>query len=400
MLTLVCLAFEELGYCPDSRSELYKEGIDALLKKWDAKRGIQRDRVYKKLSQQRKEDLLSQLAFTTFKEKNYFFKQLYVEQFIADYIRNLPRANSEPEELQLDSEAIFKSIEAQHGLLIERAKGIYSFSHLTFHEYFTAREIVFNSNSLENSLNELINHTSDCRWREVFLLTAEMLRDASLLLLPMKQYIDNLAKNSTNFCQFLQEVSDRNQILNSNIKPSAVRAFYYDVDFEIDENRTVALQLDRKANYLVCASFLTRVLKGVNFTEAMKISQQYDIDTPHIAKQIISAKSANEVMKIAIAIALASEKLPQPERKQLSDLTKKEQLSNNEETTKEIADKARSTAKARYHIGHQELLNPKEQQLKRDYYYAVRLLVECFNSDGCMLDPQIREEIDNNLFLA
>jgi predicted NACHT family NTPase len=43
--------------------------------------------------------------------------------------------------LQLDSEAVLKSIEWQHGLLVERSRRIYSFSHLTFQEYFTARHI-------------------------------------------------------------------------------------------------------------------------------------------------------------------------------------------------------------------------------------------------------------------
>jgi predicted NACHT family NTPase len=64
-----------------------------------------------------------------------------VEQHIIDYIRNLPGAQEDEEALQLDSEAVLKSIEAQHGLLVERARGIYSFSHLTFQEYFTAKQI-------------------------------------------------------------------------------------------------------------------------------------------------------------------------------------------------------------------------------------------------------------------
>ncbi|NMF62439.1 NACHT domain-containing protein [Brasilonema octagenarum] len=145
LLTLLCLVFGEAGNFPVNRSELYKEGLDVLLKKWDAKRNIERDQVYKNLSLHRKEDLLSQIALTTFEQKDYFFKQKTVEAYIADFIRNLRDARTEPKELELDSEAVLKSIEGQHGLLVERAKGIYSFSHLTFQEYFTAREIVANS---------------------------------------------------------------------------------------------------------------------------------------------------------------------------------------------------------------------------------------------------------------
>jgi predicted NACHT family NTPase len=155
LLTLLCLVFGENADFPANRSELYKEGLDVLLKKWDAKRNIERDQVYKNLSLQRKEDLLSQIALTTFEQKDYFFKQKTVEAYIADFIRNLRNADPDPEVLRLDSEAVLKSIEAQHGLLVERAKGIYSFSHLTFQEYFAAREIVVNS-ALEN----LVEHST------------------------------------------------------------------------------------------------------------------------------------------------------------------------------------------------------------------------------------------------
>jgi predicted NACHT family NTPase len=148
LLTLLCLMFGETADFPANRSELYKEGLDVLLKKWDGKRSIERQQVYKNLSIQRKEDLLSAIALTTFEQKDYFFKQKTVEAYIADFLRNLSNRDSDPEMLRLDSEAVLKSIEAHHGLLVERAKNIYSFSHLTFQEYFTAREIVAHSAGL------------------------------------------------------------------------------------------------------------------------------------------------------------------------------------------------------------------------------------------------------------
>ena len=141
LLTLLCLVFGETNDFPSSRWELYKEGIDVLLKKWDAKRNIERDRVYRQLSANRKIYLLEEVARTTFDRGEYFFKQRDVEHYIGEHLRNLTGAKDDPERLQLDSEAVLKSIEAQHGLLVERAKGIYSFSHLTFQEYFTASAI-------------------------------------------------------------------------------------------------------------------------------------------------------------------------------------------------------------------------------------------------------------------
>lgn len=400
LLTLVCLAFEESGDCPSTRSELYKEGIDALLKKWDAKRGIHRDQAYKKLSPQRKEDLLSQLALITFQHKDYFFRQSFVEQFIADYIRKLPKTSSEPEYLQLDSEAILHSIEAQHGLLVERAKGIYSFSHLTFHEYFVAQEIVFHSNGLNTALAQLMQHVTDRRWREVFLLMAEMLRDASILLLSIKQRADQLLAGSDKFQSFLAQVCELAAAPElSGIKTAAVRAFYFDIDFDIDENRSVALQLDQRANQLVCASFLTRMLPGVTLKDALSIAQNYDNKISEPTKKITAAKSANTVMLFAIKIALNSGELAMKERELLRTLLQR--LNGkfpNDETTREIADKAREVAKTRHHIGQEGYFNLQEKEKLRQYYYIIQLLVECLNSDGCMLAPERHQEIMDTLF--
>lgn len=86
LLTLLCISFEELGDFPSNRKELYEEGLDALLKKWDAKRGIQRDKVYKPLSIAKKEDLLSNIAWKTFAPGDYFFKVEQAKRYISEYI--------------------------------------------------------------------------------------------------------------------------------------------------------------------------------------------------------------------------------------------------------------------------------------------------------------------------
>lgn len=400
LLTLVCLAFEESGDCPSSRSELYKEGIDALLKKWDTKRGIQRDQVYKKLSTQRKEDLLSYIAAIAFKQKDYFLRQTIIEQYITDYIRNLSKANPVTEELQLDSEVILQSIEAQHGLLVERAKGIYSFSHLSFHEYFTAREFVFNSPSAEATVQHLICHMHDKRWREVFLLTTEMLRDASSLLLAMKHKIDQLLATSDLLQRFLEYVCARASAIEfAFCKSAAVRAFYFDVDFDIDENRSVALDLDRSANVLVCASFLTRMLEGVTLPDAIAIAQHYDATQTDPVRQIKTASSANSVMMIAIQIALNSKQLEASVQETLKPLLYRlKGEATNDDVVKQVADEAREVAKNRHHIGEGWQFNSEEKTLLKQYYTATQLLVECMNSDGCMMPPEVRQNIEVSLF--
>ncbi|WP_414582976.1 NACHT domain-containing protein [Scytonema sp. PCC 10023] len=405
LLTLLCLVFEESGDLPANRSELYKEGLEVFLKKWDAKRGIQRDQVYKQLSPQRKKDLLSKIALTTFEQGNYLFHQREVENYIAEYICDLPNAETDPEALQLDSEAVLRSIETQHGLLVERAKSIYSFSHLTFHEYFTAREIVLRSHPLEQALQRLIQHIHEIRWREVFLLATEMSQpNASMLLQVMKQKVDDLLVGNKKLENFLKHVAEISTAQQLPIKPAAVRAFYFDIDFEIDVERSLSLLLDRSANLLVCASFFTRVFQDTDFSKAIDLVLDYDRRTLDPTQKIINAASANEVMYLAVKLAIDSKRLEPILRNKLERIYQKdfrqaqaEEL--DEEKVKHLADEARNVAKNHHHLGGKDWqFTTEEKELLKQYYYANKLLVECLNSD-CPVNSQVRSEILNTLLL-
>ena len=401
LLTLLCLAFEASSALPSSRSELYQEGIETLLKKWDSSRGIHRDQVYKKLSPKRKEDLLSQIALKTFQQGQYFFRQRDLAYAITDYIRNLPEVSDDPEVLQVDSTAVLHSIEAQHGLLVERVKHYYSFSHLTFHEYFAARELVLNSANLRETMAKIADgYALKPRWREVFLLASELLRDADLLLSPLSEKVQSLLIDVPKLQDFLASTARQSMQPHFNgFKPAAVRAFLFDIDFDIDENRAVAIRLDRRANFLVCASFLTRMLEGVGLEDAIARAKAHDQKFSDPRQQIAQAKSANEAMMIAIEIVLDSKRLNPGEGEKLKDIVERFHPEQNEdEAIKEVADAARHVAKDRYHMRKKWTFSEAEKRLLKQYYRGVKLLVDCLYSDGCMLGPERRQAIENSLF--
>jgi predicted NACHT family NTPase len=228
LLTLLCLIFGDGSDFPSNRSELYKEGLDVLLKKWDGKRNIERDQVYEKLSLKRKEDLLSRLAFDTFDRGEYFFKKSTAERYIADYIRNIPGASDD--DLQLDSEAVLKSIMAQHGLLVERASGIFSFSHLTFHEYFAAKRIVDSSTAqVPETFQKLARHAHDQRWHEVFFLVLGMLDDASSCLLIIKREIDGMLADDQEVQRYLKWLDDKNKSIGGTSTTTYLFYIYLDL---------------------------------------------------------------------------------------------------------------------------------------------------------------------------
>jgi len=172
LLTLLCIGFEETLHFPDRRSEIYGEALDALLKKRDSARKIKRDTIYGPLSPGRKTQMFARIAAETFEKGEYLFEKKGLKKKIVDYLKKLPQACQNEE---IDGEAILSEIEAQHGIFVERSKGVYSFAHLSFQEYYAAHYTISGS---EGRLSRLMPFAFDARWREVFLLTAEMLDDA------------------------------------------------------------------------------------------------------------------------------------------------------------------------------------------------------------------------------
>jgi predicted NACHT family NTPase len=236
LLVLLCLEFEESGCLPSSRSELYQDELNILLKKWDAKRGIYRDQVYKKLSFKHKEALFCDIAFSTFNE--YFFNLKEVEKPINECISKIRNHGSDLS--LLDVESFLNLIEAQHGLIVERAKGMYSFSHLTFHEYFMAKNIV---DSRPDKFQILLDNLNNLRWREIFLLVSEMLPESGHFLKMMKikadEILGDLSKNKK-IRNYLENINEKSRLAlkylpgkennNSEKTCASIRAFYFDIE--------------------------------------------------------------------------------------------------------------------------------------------------------------------------
>lgn len=437
LLTLLCLVFEESADLNLSRSQLNKAGLELLLNRWDTNRNIERDKVYKKLSVQHKKNLLGQIALITFKRCDYFIKQKELEQHITDYIRNLPGANTQMEALQFDSAVVLKSIEVQHGLLVERARGIYSFSHLTFHEYFTAREIVGSSDpqALETALKQLVSRITEKRWREVFLLSVEMLRNADYLLQLMKQQIDALVAQDDHLQAFLTWANQKSRTVTVPYKPEAVRAFYLalartlalvsskldldevnaafggnlqenfdhafavggdtlEIAFTLDPtftiNRTVAVELTAERTLIFAlarALDLARVRTvdlGLAHTLALTLDFACTL-APELEHQVTPCALGESLL-------ILLDRLPDPNK----DKERFEEWwqANGGAWTEQL----RAVMISKRNIGHDWQFSDQQREALRQYYNANWLLLDCLNTN-CYVTRAVREELKETLLL-
>ncbi|MCL1463224.1 NACHT domain-containing protein [Argonema galeatum] len=412
LLTLLCLVFDDKGeFVSRNRYDVYKEAIDTLLGKWDASRAIERENVYKNLSLGDKRDLLSYIALKTFENGDYFLLKTDLVNLITDYIRNFPDAKTNLEELESDSEAVLKSIEAQHGLLVERARGIYSFSHLTFLEYFTARRIATRPDPEVSKIafSNLVKNITDKRWQEVFLLAVVPLRPADYLLKLMKQQVDSLVAGDEKLQKFLNWVNEQSLEIQKSLpdkvsyKPAAIRSFYLDSDIKIDPQRTLGFLIDFYCLCIfTCASFLCRTV-NLSFKEALNIVRELK---PYFTRYraLDAATVTVFVRAFAIDKALEIDLDIDPElRRRLEEL--KAQVDEDEdklidwvkEEGQDWAEQVKIQIIENHPIGEDWQFDEAQTELITKYYEANVLLMACLNN--AYVSHEVRQEIENNLLL-
>jgi 3',5'-cyclic AMP phosphodiesterase CpdA len=372
LLNLICLVFQgNAADFPSERAELYRQGLHILLFRWDQERKIERDEVYRNLSVLHKEQLLSRLASETFKQGDYFFKQDKIQKIFAEELPKLLGSQPEPIQLQKDSGAVLKSIEVQHGLLIERAREIYSFSHLTFQEYFTAKKFINHPNS--GILKPLFTDWNG-RWHEVFLLVARMLQTADDFL-RLKPAIDELLASDEKLQQFLEWVNQKSLSSQINYKPAGVRAFYFGLAFS---NLSSTNQLDFSLSRCLDPSLDTlQQLQNLKQEKGI-FNQQILVNIKRLVKRLIS---------IIILV--------------FKDQNNNELVQYQEEANRSFQDWAeqlKAVMIGHRNIGHDWQFNDDQKTSLQAYYFANLLLVELLNSNQG-ISPEVREKIESTLLL-
>lgn len=216
LLTLICLLYQRARKFPAKRATLYEKALRVLLEEWAGEKGIPQEDLYRGLDTRLKEILLSEIAHSAFTQDHLFIPRRDIAEQIQTFL-----AASLPDEHSINGEAVLKSIEVQHGVLVERSEGVYSFSHLTLQEYLTAQYI-----DDHHQIEQLVTqHLSDARWNEVFLLIAGLMRGgADPLLCKMVEEVNSSTYILPKINAFLRWANQAILYSSSNELPVVKRA--------------------------------------------------------------------------------------------------------------------------------------------------------------------------------
>ncbi len=399
LLSLTCWVFNDLKDLPSKRFDLYEQGLDLLLKQWDEKRGVRRElgnELYRKLSVRQKKKLLSYVAVCKFNQQQYvLFKHSEIHGYIAEHLS----ISTE------DSQAVLEGIEAQHGLLVQRAQNIWSFSHLTFQEYFTAQWFCNRAD-----WQDLVKHITEEHWREVFLLTAGMMRNADELVQLMKQKIDALIAKDPTLQKFITWVHQKSVAVDGPYKLTGIRAFYFVRAFTRALVRADAF--DRGFNLDRVFNHTSIFYRGFNCDRVFNHTYFLNLDleiTLNLALDLAHVLDLNHAYALKLALNLALDRTQNPEfqhklqevRDQLPDSSWDNQKNFQQwwQAYGQVwTEKLRAVMIEHRNIGHNWQFSEEQEECLRRYHDANEFLVKCLHSD-CVVSDELREEIEETLLL-
>lgn len=451
LLSLTCWIFDDLKCLPEKRSDLYRDGLDLLLQQWDEGRGISRDSGgdrYHQLTTEERKQLLSYVAVRKFEQAENFV--LFEESELCGYIA---------EHLQLsveESRGVLGAIAQQHGLLIERAQRIWSFSHLTFQEYLVAKWVCDQAD-----FQSLTENITNYRWREVFLLTSELVLNRNNLLLKIKQVTETLVEDNQLIQSILDWIDEKANSLGAEIfrckqiEQALQRQVFLEEGLTKDEEKSTMTirfsvsedskhELDYKQQAVLrgfCLDLIynynckSSIIEDLRYIPQLSLYLSLKKDDKFINSVIILDYSlswffsflrfsvpcfpfddsypglikalqqcAEECGKLTpiklVSVDLFDKTLTLWQSFLSTDKTSKETLKSWWKDKGELlTEQLRETVKGERNICHNWELAEELKELIQKYYTANRLLVDCINSTS-NLEPEITKEITSTLFLS
>jgi predicted NACHT family NTPase len=390
LLNLICSVFQgERGNLPKNRADLYKKGLRDLLEGLDESKGVQREPIYEELTPEAKEDLLAYLAVTLFEANDYFPQQETLEKLIAERLDV-----SRPKAIK-----VLRSIEEHSGLIVERSEGFWSFSHLTFQEYFAAKWFCDRAD-----WHGFVEHITDKQWREVFLLAVEMVErtdESDKLLQLLKQKIDTLLDDDREHLKPLfswvhqETLRIQNSLNDLSYKPAAIRAFslarVIDIDIPPEYIKSV-LQPPFDFNFnpdrYALVPNLGKFTLSYNVADALDLARiaTFNLERAYWLARILDPTLSRHLSQLL-------QQLEVPDWNEYEGNIEDWWNANSQLWTKKL----RAVIVDYRNFGHGLKFSKHQKELLQKYYDANKLLADCLNSSYRVSDG-VRKKIEETLF--
>ena len=416
LLTILCFTFDDSYDFTKNRYGLYTDAVDSLLRRWDASRRIDRN-PHLRISRQRKIAMFSEIAYEGLNQNppKISWQKWELEERITKFVENIA--------FEVDTRDILQEIEAHYGLLTQQTRNIYSFSHLTFQEYFAAEYIVENREAI--SLETFVKQNlTEKQWQEVFILLTERLNKAN-----SENFIQWMFEYTNKIVEFSPKIQDLLEWLNritnaAGVKSSSWRAFYLTIDLDVDLYISHDIQIDRIAfsklsiqmrkfnmmrKKIIKANAKTRLISGlagilawaVAYAESnIEVTNNNNSEPSDFTKKILEVypqSNINEKIRFAIDKAKESDLIELAT--ELSELQQNQPaIDTSGNTWEEWAEKLRLLMLKNLDIGHKVHFANAEIKALEQYIYANYLLLKCVRSDN-NISKDLREQIIDNLLL-
>lgn len=270
LLSLICMLLGDQGSIPSDVILLYRKGIRLLLQTWNETKGISDwemgDEIYRRLSISEKEDLLIELAALKFENPRNFvvFDEEPLSSQISELL-NLPDRNS--------GRKVLKAIESHHGLLIERADQLWSFSHLTFQEYFAIQWLT------QLPPTAFTQKMSNQHWQKITKRLVLSKQYNKYLFRLFQKAVNESVKDDSNIQDFLKwikykAIAIQKETENRGYKLPAIRAFYFTLSIPVSDG--IGYIIDRRLSSDVSTESRACLVLDKLLVEAVEIADGQD----------------------------------------------------------------------------------------------------------------------------
>lgn len=387
LLTHLCTAFNSCDYL---KPNFYQEILTLLLTKWEQTKCLP-IAVNQALSNSQKLDLLSYMAIVSLDRHGYVWQNNELE----DDFQACIAASRSLSNLAIDRDRLFQSLKCQHSLLIECAKGIYSLTHTTLHDYLAAYRIANSDPSAAQKY--LLERIYLKRWHGVIVMTVSISQEADRMVKMMKRKIDDLVSQDPQLQSFLTWVNQQSIQIQTPYKAVTIRALYLDIDLENTRSLDRARALDI-AHSRSLERARTKAMGNEN-TMATEIDIDHTINLAlnldlalYFANHPVSELACTLEPDLHKGLQFLRHKFPDPykNRETFAKWWQAKGLDWSKKLRNLIVQYRKSSQEWQF----------SENQLKvlRTYHDANKLLIECLNNAE-YVSPLVKSQIESTLLL-